>query len=617
MKLDFEAETYSRTGNIAADGIQKLLGNPDMNRLEAVLRESIQNCWDAGLDGTAPECRIAVRDLDANQVRILRERVFSGLNGQSEPLRKLGRCLKTNSLRVLQIADFNTTGLGGSTDPSAVPDSGESTDFVDFLRNIGTPRDTMMGGGTYGYGKASLYAASQCSTILVDSVTFHRGKKERRFMACNIGQKYDVTEGMQKGRYTGRHWWGARDAMGILHPVSNDDAENLANSLGLPERSLDDSGTTIVILEPTLCEDENDAECEIAPAILGILLSNFWPKVIEYEDGSSPMRFSLNILGCDIHIPSPRDVPPLEIFTEALIVARSKEGTEIRSQRPRKRLGNLCTKPGMRLDRIPDVKWPRTSPFSELSHHVALMRPAELVVRYLPGNPLPRDSVEWGGAFIVDDQDHDVEHAFALSEPPAHDDWIPSSMEKGPKKTMVNVGLNRIREIINGFGQRPVQPMDSGSDMPLADIADRLGGSLLAGPGPRLGGGTATGRRGGHTGSRKAPHGHFEVTFGGLETNNGNPCSRYSVRCGVSSNGYEMKAVPEVLLDDRKAVDVAPNGQHPRILAWYDNTGDQISTSDSLSVPPEGGSFSVLVSMPDLVAVRVKLKREMESADGI
>lgn len=617
MAFDFEAETYSRTGNIAADGIQKLLGNPDMNRLEAVLRESIQNSWDAALDDAAPDCRIAVRELDDKQVAVLRREVFSGLNGQGGPLSELDLCLKSGSLRVLQIADFNTGGLGGLTDPSAVPDDDEPTDFVDFLRNIGTPRDTMMGGGTYGYGKASLYMASQCRTIIVDSVTVHRGKTERRMMACNIGHKYDVPEGRYQGRYTGRHWWGERDTDGVLQPVRDETATALANDLGLPERSMQDLGTTIMILGPVLCEEEDDTDCDIAPAIAGVLLSNFWPKMIEHDDGRPPMRFSLNVLGEDIEIPHPRDVPPLGIYVVALNVARAKKGDTIRSQRPRKRLGNMCCKPGIRLERRPDVSWPQTAPFAELSHHVALMRPAELVVRYLSGNALDRDSVEWGGAFIVDDGDHDVEHAFALSEPPAHDDWIPSSMEKGPQKTMVNVGLREIRSRISSFGARPVRPADSGSDTPLAAIADRLGGSLLAGPGSRLGGGRPPGGRGGSTGSGRSHRGRLNVTFAGLERKDGNPCSRYMISCGATSNGYEMRGIPEVLLDDRKTVEVAPNGKRPQILGWTDvTTGDEISTSDSLLVPPEGGEFSVLVSMPDLVAVRIKVIRDLENAGG-
>jgi hypothetical protein len=34
-------------------------------------------------------------------------------------------------------------------------------------------------------------------------------------------------------------------------------------------------------------------------------------------------------------------------------------------------------------------------------HHIALMRPVELVVKYLEGNPLPDARLEWAGVFIA------------------------------------------------------------------------------------------------------------------------------------------------------------------------------------------------------------------------
>lgn len=50
-------------------------------------------------------------------------------------------------------------------------------------------------------------------------------------------------------------------------------------------------------------------------------------------------------------------------------------------------------------------------------HHVALMRPAELVVRYLEGRPAPDEDREWAGVFRCSDEP-DIETAFANSEPP-------------------------------------------------------------------------------------------------------------------------------------------------------------------------------------------------------
>lgn len=612
MGFDFEAEAYSKTGNIAADGIQRLLGNPNMDRLETVLRESIQNSWDAAQAGATPECHLEFRELTTDQMGVLRRDLFDAIDEHRVALAPLRESLNSQSMRVLQIADFGTDGLSGPTDPSAVPEEGGSTDFVDFLRNIGTPRDSIFGGGTYGYGKSSLYVASHCRTIIVDSVTEYQGRPERRLMACNISRMYDVATGEGKGRYTGRHWWGSRDEEGVLNPVSNDQASQVARGLGLPERSMEDRGTTILILDPDLPEEYSDDT--LGPAVAGALLSNFWPKMVEQEDGEPPMRFSVRIFGRELDLPHPKDAPPLDRFVEALRRARAKQGQQIRSQRPKRLLGHLSCRPGLRSERNPDIIWPPTAPFAEVSHHVALMRPAELVIKYLPGGVLHKASIEWGGVFIVNDEDHEVEQAFALCEPPAHDDWVPSSMDKGPQKTMVTVGLRKIRELINRFGAPPIKPGGQDAGPPLAGIADKLGGSLLSGPGQRLGGAppgrTGPGGSSTRTGVRR---GRLDVEFSGLERRNGDRCARYLVSCGRTDAGYELRGMPEVLLDDRKTVDTAPNGARPGIVGWYDEAGEAIASGDSLRIPPEGGEYAVLVRLPDLVAIRLRMTRDMEA----
>ena len=47
--IRLHSEPFSRDGNIAADGAARLLGQPALSPLELVIRESIQNSWDASL----------------------------------------------------------------------------------------------------------------------------------------------------------------------------------------------------------------------------------------------------------------------------------------------------------------------------------------------------------------------------------------------------------------------------------------------------------------------------------------------------------------------------------------------------------------------------------------
>ena len=48
--IHLHSEPFSRDGNIAADGAARLLGQPALSPLELVIRESIQNSWDASLE---------------------------------------------------------------------------------------------------------------------------------------------------------------------------------------------------------------------------------------------------------------------------------------------------------------------------------------------------------------------------------------------------------------------------------------------------------------------------------------------------------------------------------------------------------------------------------------
>ena len=41
------SEVYSPTGGLAAEGVINQLGRPDIESLEVLVREAVQNCWDA------------------------------------------------------------------------------------------------------------------------------------------------------------------------------------------------------------------------------------------------------------------------------------------------------------------------------------------------------------------------------------------------------------------------------------------------------------------------------------------------------------------------------------------------------------------------------------------
>ena len=56
--LNLHAECFAAAGGMAADGMKKLLGTPTLSLLETVVRETVQNTWDARLVQTGVGYRI-------------------------------------------------------------------------------------------------------------------------------------------------------------------------------------------------------------------------------------------------------------------------------------------------------------------------------------------------------------------------------------------------------------------------------------------------------------------------------------------------------------------------------------------------------------------------------
>jgi len=488
MRLDRESEQFSKTGNIAAEGFRKLMGMPALGIIQTLVREAIQNSVDATAQGRSPGVQIRIRTLEPTQASTMRDVVFGELPRDSSAAEPLSRYLASPELRVLEVNDYGTVGLAGPTraDIPALP--GEPPNFVNFLRNVGAGRDIAKGGGTYGYGKSAFYLASECNTVLVDTLTLWEGKLERRIMGCHLGCAFDGQGDLGRGvrRYTGRHWWGIRDETGHVDPVRGGEAEELADLLGLPERSPDRFGTSVMILGPRLSSQA--AREELVEAVLW----NFWPRMTRDTQRDRRLAVRVEVDGDQLSIPSPEDYPPLDLFSAALKDVRAGgEGSEvIRCGRPKQDLGRLAIRHGLRGERHSarsgsDTKVP------DQSRHIALMRPVELVVRYLEGEPFADQRFEWAGVFVCSDEDA-VEEAFAASEPPAHDDWVPDNLE-GHAKRFVNVALRELRKQARGFvgALTPASGSPGASGPSLGRTAVTLGrlltGAIAPGPGRQAG----------------------------------------------------------------------------------------------------------------------------------
>lgn len=623
--LDLLSERYRATGSMAAEGMGNQLGRPSLDRLAVLVRESVQNSWDARVDENA-QVRFEIHGwtLEPKQLHSLRTIVLAHRPpGPSAPGFK-SLLDSNNSIHALLIRDTGTTGLGGPTRADEVPAKNSHTDFVDFIRNIGQASDKKFGAGTYGYGKAVLYRSSELKTICVYTRCAVGPSRESRFIACGWGTHFDLEDGAQRGRYTGRHWWGRKGADEVVDPVIGGEADELAKALGIPAFDGAQTGTSILIVAPIFGERHpEDAMYYMASC----LLWHCWPKMIDLNGTGSSMSFSVSWNGNAIAIPDPKGMEPLSGFVRARMALEAiRNGRAVDAafkvvplscQKPVRELGHLVLHRSSVRPR-PDMPIAiLASPFQDSSHHVALMRSPELVVKYLEGPANLVSEIEYSGVFMPGAH---VDGAFSKAEPPTHDDWSTQELDPGHDKTFVNVALRRLKEALLAFaaptplrvGEPIVAPMGRFADF-MAELAPGQDGS---GPGsitqPPGGGGSGGGGDG--KGRVMKPRVR-QLDSATMRLVNGQRilAFRIEVTHVTGSRGTRVSALPRVAILDGGVIEGDPplGSQNPSILSWESPGGTSSPAAGSVDIAPDGAGVWTLhvLTHPDL-SVGIELTGE-------
>ncbi|NEC85742.1 hypothetical protein [Streptomyces sp. SID12501] len=434
------SQPYPPEGASAAEGIRNQLGRPELDLLTILVRESAQNSWDARLrtSSVPVDFRIDMRTVGPAHTGAWRELLLGGAPDSAEnfPLRDT---LRRGQIRFLAVSDRGTRGLGGPT--RADDAAGTDRDFVSFIRNIGEPRDVALGGGTYGFGKGIFYLLSKSGTVLVHSrCRTTLGDLETRLIGCTLWKSYKATESRGDRRYTGRHWWG--DTSGeVIEPLVSQQAEATAQRLGLRPFGPNETGTTVVVIDPNL---DDLAPNEAAAYLAETVTWHLWPKMVSVGHKPPAMCFSVTCDGIEHPVPDPRETRPLNMFVSAYEVMTGSGGIDLECRRPKRHLGRL----GLVKRIMPPLEPTRASrmlDIENLVHHICLMRPAELVVTYRPGPKPPSENQGYAGVFRADVS---MDEIYAKAEPPTHDAWNPQSLAK-PESTYVQTTFSRISEALD------------------------------------------------------------------------------------------------------------------------------------------------------------------------
>ncbi|MFF3416621.1 hypothetical protein ACFYW9_18260 [Streptomyces sp. NPDC002698] len=576
------SQPYPPEGASAAEGIRNQLGRPELDLLTILVRESAQNSWDARLERSSipVDYRIDMWTVGPAHSGAWRELLLAGAPQSVEqfPLRDT---LKRGPVRVLSVSDRGTRGLGGPTraDNAVGPDR----DFVSFIRNIGEPRDTALGGGTYGFGKGIFYLLSRPGTIIVYSrCRTAGGGHETRLIGCTLWKSYVHSESDGDCRYTGRHWWG--DTSGkVVEPLVGEEADAVAQRLGLKSFGPVETGTTVVVVDPNL----DDLEPAKAAEYLGDTIAwHLWPKMISTEGKPPAMQFSVFHDGVQHPVPDPRTMRPLNMFVAAYEAMAGPNGSDLECRKPKKHLGRL----GLVKRIMPSLEPTHASrmlAIEDLIHHVCLMRPAELVVTYHPGPKPPSTNQGYAGVFRADEAMDDV---YAKAEPPTHDAWNPHSLDR-PESTYVQTTFRRIGEALEQLLSLSGTTRPGASNVALGAASSLFSG--LVGGAWGMGGATAYSKPGSTatTTSRPTDDGNAGTH---RAADSRRPSTRFTDRADLESThpaeGYDSDDAPASGMSGASTPDASR--RRPRVQyvgdPYYDDRGDTSVLVQEFRLPVPG-----------------------------
>jgi hypothetical protein len=458
------AQPFRPDGGITGEGLLNQLGRPSLSLLTVLTRESAQNSWDARGSDAAVDFTMALGTVGPAQLAAWRDWLGSGLPvGPAFPLRQV---LRRPTITYLAVSDRGTMGLGGPTRSDlTTPD--DRRNWLSFVLNSGEARDTEGGGGTYGYGKGIFYLVSRPGAVLIHTRFRDDGRLRTRLIGAALGPAYDVRE----VPYTGRHWWGVPQG-DHCEPLVDAEAERCARALGLPDFTGNQTGTTVVVIDPALPDpsvpEETDEQFDLLAA--GRFLAeaigwNLWPLMAPGRSQRLVPRVTVD--GRPVPVPDCRSDAVLAEFTEAFERLRT-DGDDLWCGRPRRLLGRFAHRPtfGATTGSVAA----RELGVEGAPHHVCLLREPDLVVRYVKGPETAHQMIGYAGVVKVDPG---LDEVFARAEPPTHDAWIDTQL-RGTDATFVRTLHTRIRERWSELaGQKRIPT--TVSDLPVAGIAKKLG----------------------------------------------------------------------------------------------------------------------------------------------
>jgi len=453
-------------GILPASNLADPLRGSNLSPTDLLVREAVQNSLDERrvasdgpirvrferrvLSGSEKQCFVDSLDLAALANRQRYFRNAHNWYGRGETVLAAIANLDV-PLPVLTVSDFNTNGLGGHWNRRR----SRKDRFFNLVLSIGgslkwededqDDADAVRTLGSYGYGKM-VFALNSDIRVVAYHSTFpadpHTAGVRCRAMATAFLPQHtiDTTD------YAGKAYYGvdSNESANPRKPLEHSEALDWARSLGFPNRSENDPGTTVMVPAARATMEEIIASCE----------RWWWPRMQD-RDCNRQVEFEFVDENNILFGAKPRSRPELSPFIDCYKLLKAHEpgdGYDIRDVRVKpsggvRRSGRLALK-AMR-------ERPDGAQVNDLTNCIALIREG-LVIRYESGLA-HEDRPPVVGVFEPD-ADPENRQAFVFSEPPAHDDWVENGDRLRGKyawgQDFIRLTKGRIRNLTRDFQAR-------------------------------------------------------------------------------------------------------------------------------------------------------------------
>ncbi|MCA1063882.1 hypothetical protein QTG56_01470 [Rossellomorea sp. AcN35-11] len=238
MKIEIaKMERMSERGS----SLLRLIQNSHTPVIDLLIRESIQNSLDAGIDSKTPvNFDISVKQFKNENASKHFEGIKEGLN----------RKFQDSTQESIVIRDSNTSGLTGPLHQDYIKDN-RFGNLLKLIYEISMPQEKKEAGGSWGLGKTVYFRVGIGLVVYYSKVKLENGEYESRMAACLVEDESRddaLIPNHDGGLKRGIAWWGETHSGDSTRPLTNEnEIIEILSDFNIEPYGEKETGTTIII----------------------------------------------------------------------------------------------------------------------------------------------------------------------------------------------------------------------------------------------------------------------------------------------------------------------------------------------------------------------------------